>query len=254
MRSFVCFLLVAFASCDSRSPIKNEGAGSSQRDPSPRVVEKIEDVRGSSVVRGQVKFVGTPPAMEEIANQPCHAGAPKLKEETVVLGPTAGLANVFVRIDGLPPVDGSTLPPAKLDQVHCRYVPHAVGVCVSQPLLVRSSDDTMHNVHWDPTTNAPANFGLTRAGSDKTVSFRASEFIKVRCDVHPWMSATIGVFENPFFAVTDADGRYEIDNLPPGKYKLIAWHERYGELVREVEVKDAAAAAPVEAEIVYQAP
>jgi hypothetical protein len=135
--------------------------------------------------------------------------------------------------------------------VDCRYVPHVLGVQADQPLVVRSSDPTLHNVHYNPKRNAPANFGMTKAGQEKTVTFKAHEFIQVRCDVHPWMSAFIGVFENPFFAVTDENGQFQIEHLPDGQYTLATWHERYGRLEREIEVVDGAV---VEAGFEYRPP
>src|SRR3712207_6638268 len=101
---------------------------------------------GTGAVCGSGTFAGTPPVMTVIANKPCCEGAPAgLNEETVVV--TGGkLANVFVYVKDAPQVDAPMAEPALLDQVHCRYVPHAVGVRVGQTLRIRSSDDTMHNV------------------------------------------------------------------------------------------------------------
>jgi plastocyanin len=151
------------------------------------------------------------------------------------------LANVFVYLAGVAASDGSDREPALLDQKDCRYVPHAVGVQVGQTLRVRSSDPgTLHNVHYNPDRNPPANFGLTSAGDERKVTFgQAPEFIRVRCDVHPWMNAYIGVFDSPFFAVTgESSGMFEIGKVPAGDYKLVAWHERYGTIERAVKVKD----------------
>ena len=161
-------------------------------------------------------------------------------EEKVVVNENGTLANVFVYLAGVPASDGSDREPAVLDQVDCRYVPHAIGVQVGQMLRIRSSDPTMHNVHYDSDSNGAANFGLTVAGAEKPVTLKGNhEFIRVRCDVHPWMSATIGVFESPFFTVTDdAEGTFEIARVPAGQYTLVAWHELYGKLERPVEVKD----------------
>jgi hypothetical protein len=91
---------------------------------------------------------------------------------------------------------------------------------------------------------------MQQPGDEKTVTFREPEFIRVKCDVHPWMTATIGVFANPFFAVTDGDGRFELANLPAGKYKLITWHERYGKLEQSVEVSE----SPTTIDLKYSAP
>lgn len=194
-------------------------------------------IAGSGVIRGTVTLDGTPPAMGEIRNEPCCVGAPKtIKEETVVVGANGGLANTFVYIEGLPRVNGQSLEAPTLDQVGCRYTPHVVGVCIGQPLRIRTSDDTMHNVHFSPQRNESRNFGMTKPGDEKTVTFREAEFIRAKCDVHPWMTAYVGVFENQFFAATDENGRFEISKLPTGKYKLVTWHERYGRLERDVEV------------------
>lgn len=213
---------------------------------------RAEPVFGSGRIRGAVKFVGEAPVMAEIANEPCHAGAEPLQEETVVVNPNGTLANVFVYLEGAPPSDGAAHEPALLDQVNCRYTPHAVGVQVGQTLRIRSSDPTLHNVHYNAASNPSANFGLTVAGAEKSVTFDAAEFVRVKCDVHPWMTAYIGIFDSPFFAVTsDSDGGFEIPRVPAGSYKLITWHERYGTQELPVQVQDDQA---VDVAITYQAP
>ena len=199
-----------------------------------------------------MKFTGTPPVMGEIANQPCHEGAKPLKEETVVVNPNGTLANVFVYLADAPASDGSSREPALLDQVDCQFVPHAVGVQVGQALRIRSSDPTLHNVHYTAQHNTPANFGLTVKGAEKSVRYVAHEFLRVKCDVHPWMTGYIGVFDSPFFAVSNTkDGSFQIPKVPAGKYKLTAWHERYGQMEQAVEVKDDQA---VDVTVEYKAP
>src|SRR5205807_2364147 len=143
----------------------------------PRVASSA--IHGEGVITGRVLLDGRPPVMNDIANKPCHDGATPLKEEFVVVGDRGGLSNTFVYVTGggLPAMDGSSLTPAVLDQVNCRYEPHAVGVCVGQSLHVRSSDPTMHNVHWTSDRNDSQNFGMTRVGAEKSAGFRAAEFI-----------------------------------------------------------------------------
>jgi plastocyanin len=228
--------------CDN-SPSANGGPAAP-----PRVLKT-----GEGVVRGVVKFDGVPPKMATIANQPCHAGAPQLEEETVIVGEAGAMMNVLVFVEGAGAGDGSKREPAVLDQIHCRYVPHVVGVQVGQTLNVRSSDDAMHNVHYNPQRNAAANFGMTKPGAEKSVTFAAPEFVRVKCDVHPWMTAHVGVFENPFFAATGVDGKFEIKGLPAGEYTLVAWHELYGRQEQPLTVADET--KPVEATTFrYKAP
>jgi plastocyanin len=158
-------------------------------------------------------------------------------DESAVVNDNGTLQHVFVYLEDAPATgDGARRQPALLDQVNCRYVPHALGVQAGQTLRVRSSDATLHNVHALSQANRAFNLSMTRAGEEKTVTFAKHEFVPLKCDVHPWMTAYVGVFENLWFAVTDHSGTFEITNVPEGSYKLVAWHERYGRVEQEVWV------------------
>jgi plastocyanin len=224
-------------------------------DESPAAPPRAQPTYGNATVRGTVKFVGSAPKRAEITNKPCHdhAASPLLDETVVVNEKTGTLANVFLCLADAPPSDGSAREPAVLDQKDCRYVPHVVGVQVGQRLRVKSSDPkTLHNTHYAPQANRPGNFGLTDAGMERSVTFEKPEFIRVKCDVHPWMTAYIGVFDSPFFATSgENEGRFEIARVPAGKYKLIAWHEQLGQVEQPVEVKDGEA---VDVTVTYKAP
>jgi plastocyanin len=234
LRIAVLAIALMCGACERNSPLSGNG--------SPAAPPRAATVFGSGTIRGTVKFIGTPPPREVIPNKPCHEGAGPLKDETVVVNDDSTLANVFVYLADAPASDGSPRDVAVLDQKDCHYVPHAVGVQVGQKLAVKSSDaGTLHNVHYSPEKNPPANFAETVAGASKDVMFDQPEFIRVKCDVHPWMSATVGVFESPFFAVTregNGGGGFEIAKVPAGQYKLVAWHERYGAVEQQVTVKD----------------
>ena len=217
-------------------------AGCGRDEDESSAAPRVQPTYGSGTIRGTVKFIGTPPPRAELMNKPCHPEAKSpLLDETVVVNEKAGtLANVFVYLADAPASDGSQREPAVLDQVNCQYVPHVVGVQVGQTLRVKSSDPkTLHNTHYNPSANRPANFGLTDAGAERAVTFDKHEFIRAKCDVHPWMTAYIGVFESPFFATSDeAAGTFEITKVPAGTYKLVAWHEQLGEQTQTVTVKD----------------
>jgi hypothetical protein len=200
-----------------------------------------------------VSLEGPAPQMTEVANESCHAGAPKLKQETVIVGATGGLANALVYLEGAPR-SATTRPAPVLDQVDCRYVPHLLGIVAGQSLVVRSSDaGTMHNVHLTASVNAAQNFGMTAAGQTRNLKLDRAEHdppIRVKCDVHPWMTAYVAVMDNPYFAVTGDDGTFELPGLPPGSYKLVAWHELYGRREQAVTVSDDGKVA--EATFVYK--
>jgi plastocyanin len=220
-------------------------------DPSaPRV--PAESVTGPGVVQGRVMFKGKPPALPALRNEPCCPGAPTtLLDESFIQNADGSLANCFVYVEGAPRTTGAALPPASLDQKNCQYIPHLVGIVVGQTLRVTSSDDTTHNVHYQPKYSADANLWMKKAGESADITFPAPEVIRTGCDVHPWMSAHIGVFDNPFFAITADGGTFNIPNLPVGKYTLTVWHERYGRLQQELVIRDS---TPVKTDFVYQPP
>jgi hypothetical protein len=189
--------------------------------------------------------------MRDIPNSACHPGGSLVKDESIVTDAAGHLANAIVYLKDGPPID---LPaePVLIDQVGCRYVPHVVALRTGQTLRVRSSDATLHNVHGLTEINPPFNFGMSAAGQTRDVSFARPEVLKLRCDVHPWMQAYVAVFDHPMFGVTGADGTFEINHVPPGKYTLVAWQERLGEMTREITVEPAAsAAAPVMADFAF---
>jgi hypothetical protein len=166
-------------------------------------------------------------------------------DESVMPGPDNGLANVVLHVKEAPPTARPTpTTPVVLDQVKCRYVPHVVALRTNQPLVVKSSDDTLHNVHLKSADNPAVNDGF-RGRERRTYSFKHPERFAAACDVHPWMKAHVAVFDHDAFAVSGPDGRFIIDNLPPGTWTLVAWHERLGELQQQFTVADGSPPATV---------
>jgi plastocyanin len=156
--------------------------------------------------------------------------------EFVIAGDGGGLKNVFVYvktgIEGTFPVPDE---PVVLDQRGCVYEPHVFGLRAGQTLSVRNSDDTLHNIHAMPEKNKEFNVGQPVQGLTTERVFEVPEvMVPFKCDVHKWMNAYAGVVAHPYFAVTDADGRFRIENLPKGDYVIEAWHERFG--TQEVSV------------------
>jgi len=167
--------------------------------------------------------------------------------EALLVGPDRGIKNVFVYVkDGLGDrVYATPTTPVVLDQQGCQYEPHVFGVQVGQPVEIKNSDPTLHNVHAVPKSNAEFNFGQQ---NDKapiiTKTFDKPEIgLSFRCDVHGWMRAYANVVTHPFFAVTKDDGSFEIKGLPAGTYTIEAWHERLGTQTTKVTISDGAAAA-----------
>jgi plastocyanin len=192
-------------------------------------------------VTGKVTLKGKAPEMAEIAgikNAPDCAKMHKdpVFEETVITGDKGELANVVVSVKVPEGKDLGTTPttPVMIDQKGCVYSPHVVAVAVGQPVTVKNSDSTLHNVHSLAIDNPAFNFGQPTVGQKKIEPFKTEENFKIKCDVHPWMACWVRVVNNPYFAVTSSDdkaiGTYSIDakGLPDGEYTFVAWHEKYG--------------------------
>ena len=120
---------------------------------------------------------------------------------------------------------------------NCRYSPRVLGIRVGQRLSVVNNDPTAHNTHPVPRQNKEWNASQGPASTPLVKSFTHPEqFVPVKDNMHPWQRAMVGVFEHPFFAVSDEFGNYEIRGLPAGKYKLVAWHETLGEQEMEITI------------------
>jgi hypothetical protein len=198
-------------------------------------------------ITGKVVFDGTPPKVKKIktdADPQCaamHADKPLMSEE-VVVNDNGTLRNVFVYVkSGLPSDKTYEVPkePVVIEQKGCEYFPHVFGMMAKQLLLIKNDDDTLHNIHALPTINEEFNKGQPSGSPDLKKTFTKPEvMVKFKCDVHPWMSAYVGVMDNPFYSVTGTDGTFALKGLPAGDYEIVAWHEKYGEQSQKVKVAD----------------
>ena len=124
-----------------------------------------------------------------------------------------------------------------IDQVKCLYEPYVSGVMVNQKFKIRNSDKLMHNIHATPKINKEFNNAqVTQGQVNEKVFTEAEVLVRMKCDVHGWMFAYLGVVENPYYAVTDKDGNFKIANLPPGKYTIEVFHNKAGSTTQEVTI------------------
>ena len=197
-------------------------------------------------VSGTIQLSGKPPAPVKIdmsMDPVCSiTGGDNFSEQYVVHD--GKLANVYVYIKSGPPAAMSaTAPmptPVVMDQVGCKYVPHVIALTRGGSVEFRSSDGTMHNIHTLPVSEGsqPIDISQGPKGPPQTKQFNQPEImLPVRCNNHPWMNAFINVSATPFFAVTDAEGHFNVTGLPAGTYTLAAVHEKMGEQTTTVTVE-----------------
>jgi hypothetical protein len=117
-----------------------------------------------------------------------------------------------------------------VDQPACQFVPHAVALRQGQALVAKNSAPVAHNVRWTGGFKNPGNNLIVPSKGSHTISNLVADKypIKLECNIHPWMSGWVRVFDHPYFAVTDADGKFEIKNAPAGKFRLFIWQESSG--------------------------
>jgi plastocyanin len=225
----VIALALSVSACGNKEAAKEETAA-----PAAVASAPVDPATAGSIM-GTVKLEGAAPKAQRIrmdAEPNCakEHKTPVMSEDYVV-GDKGVLANVVVYVkEGLGNRTFSTpTQPAELDQMGCMYVPHVIAVQVNQPVNIVNSDPTTHNVHPVPANNQEWNKSQPPKAEKITQTFAREEIaIPVKCNVHPWMKAWVAVLKNPYFQVTAKDGAFNIKNLPPGDYTVVAWHEVLG--------------------------
>jgi plastocyanin len=199
----------------------------------------------AGTVTGTITYDGKVPNLKPLAmdaDPVCaqkHAGKPQ-PNEMLALGSGNTLGNILVRVkSGLPA--GKTFPapsePVVMDQNGCIYKPHVFAVQAGQKLKILNSDGVLHNVHALPASNPQFNQAMPPTRKEAETTFTKPEApFKIKCDVHPWMTAYTAVVDNPFYAVTKDDGKFSIPDLPAGSYEIEAWHEKLGAKTEKVTV------------------
>jgi hypothetical protein len=217
--------------------------GGGEKEPATTESTPAPAATGGGTVTGAVTFTGTDPDTPIAMNADpiCASLHPTPVDTGKVAVKDGKLANVFVYVKtGL---EGKTFPmpgtKKELDQVGCLYSPRVQGIYVGQPLVIKNTDSTLHNVHALPANNTEFNQGQPQGLPPFERTFANPEvMVRFKCDVHPWMTAWVGVLPHSFYAVSGEDGSYSIPNLPPGKYTLEAWHEELGTKTLDVDVTD----------------
>jgi len=196
------------------------------------------DVKDGGSISGEVKFSGTPPTPEKIAatkdQEVC--GKTEKVNESLLVGANKGIQNVVVSITNIQ--KGKKMPDATtLDQKDCRYAPHIVLSPAGADLTILNSDGILHNIHSYSTKNPPFNKAQPKFKKEMKEKFAQPENVRLTCDAHGWMAGWVVVQENPYYAVTDANGVFQIADIPPGDYEIKFWHETLGETTQKISVK-----------------
>ena len=189
-------------------------------------------------IKGKVLFAGPVPSAKKIEVTIDQYVCGTSKDATdLMVSPQKEIRNAVVWIDNPPP---NAAWPAKADKIEvdqngCVFIPRVVIVPAGGIVDFLNSDRLLHNLHATPKLNV--SFNRTQP-KDRTipVTFEKPEIVRIVCDLHSWMVAWVVVAAHPFYAITNADGEFSFDNLPPGQYKLQVWQERLGTVPATVTV------------------
>ena len=189
-------------------------------------------------IKGNVRYTGAPVERKKVPMTIDQYICGKEKEaEELVLSSNKGIGNVVVSLQTPPPGAkwDSNPPPAKMDQKQCSFVPRVVIVPVGGTVEFLNSDRLLHNVRSSGKENPPFNRAQPHG---RTISFvfKQPEILRVDCDLHSWMRGWVVVAAHPFYAVTNEQGEFILENVPPGKYTLQLWQESLGNVTQDVTV------------------
>ena len=233
-RGAAAVAVLLLAGCGGGEPAPPTGAAGAAR----------VDAAKAANLTGRVLVEG--PVPEDLPIRPgsdpyCMRETPRGARFDTVVVRDGGLDNVFVYVKDTFGGYHFDVPsePVRMDQRGCLYRPHVVGLRAGQPIEFTNSDETLHNVRATGDNNRTFNVSQITRGHQNTTTFTTRDvMMRVKCDVHPWMSAWVGVVEHPYFAVTADGGRFELKNLPAGSYTVEAWHEKLGTQTQTVTLAE----------------
>lgn len=201
-----------------------------------------------ATVKGQVVWAGAVPEQPKIVpgvnKEVCAKDVEPLEEDYVINPKNKGLKNVFVWIRPVgaqkedkfpanlinPALIKAMKPTVEIDQPCCRFIPHVLAAQAGQKMVIKNSAPIAHNAKWSSSNNGDVNPLIAAGGKyelEKALVFERSE-IQLQCSLHSWMKSHVRVFDHPYFAVTDADGNFEIKDAPVGNFSLYVNHPATG--------------------------
>jgi hypothetical protein len=231
-------VLALVASCAPSAPsAANEPKPAIE--PRPEAPKAVEGDAKWGTIKGRIVWGGdtipAPAVLDTSKEAGCAADGPVHSEEWVINDKNKGVRYVFVWLRT--EQEGGKLPihpdlekvkdeKVEFDQPCCKFVPHALALRKGQVLVAKNSSKFAHNFDWTGLIPTQGSNTLIPPGGKIEIEMKPSQYqITVKCGIHPWMKGWVRVFDHPYYAVTDADGNFEIKNAPAGKFRMVIWHE-----------------------------
>jgi plastocyanin len=191
----------------------------------------VASVANAGSVSGTIALTGPVPELKprEVTRDKEACGGDHKPNPSLVLGAGNAVADAVVNLTGVASGKGFAQPAPLLDQKKCLFVPYVQVVPAGSELTLLNSDPVLHNVHaYDAANETLFNVSTPLQGVKVPQRVTRPGLMRIKCDVHPWMSGFVYAAENPYAAVTGKDGKFSMSDVPPGTYTLHVWHEVLG--------------------------
>jgi hypothetical protein len=206
--------------------------------PAAAPASNAEDGKWGTI-KGRIVWGGdkipVPAVLDTSKEAGCTADGPVQSEEWVINDKNKGVRYVFVwlrteeeggKLPVHPDLEKVKEEKVEFDQPCCQFVPHALALRKGQVLVAKNTSKFAHNFDWKGLAPTQGSNTLIPPGGKIDVEMKPSQYqITISCGIHPWMKGWVRVFDHPYYAVTDADGNFEIKNAPAGKFRMVIWHE-----------------------------
>jgi len=206
----------------------------------PALAYEVVEVEDGGTLKGTVMYkgeAGEPGTLEVTKDQSvCHSSVP---DESLLVGEGGGLAHAVVYFEEVEAgKDPASMPTPLLANKECRYIPHMQGMMVGQKLQITNEDPVLHNTHtYDGNGKTVFNIPLPTQGTKRALRMKKVGIVNAKCDAgHTWMDGWVWVNQNPYYAVTDANGNFEITDIPEGDYVVKVFHPKAGEAEHDVSI------------------
>lgn len=201
---------------------------------------KPNDVTNGGSIKGTITFAGELPknSATDVTKDKKICGKQQPDQSLVVNPGNKGIQYAVVYLKKVKSGKAWNLVPSELtiDQKGCRFTPHVLVVPAGQEFNVLNNDGILHNIHTRSEVNREINKAQPKFLKKVKVAFTEPEFVKISCDVHNWMKGWVVVAANPYYAISDENGQFELSDVPAGKYIAEVWQEKLGVQKKRVEV------------------
>lgn len=190
-----------------------------------------ETTEATGTMNYVANFEGDQPKRSEAdASGNSECGIDTVKGQEIVVNDNQTLRDVVISVSDGPSGLDAPAEEVSIDQENCRYQPHVITAKTNQTVKITDSDPNMHNVRAT-TDDGQQLFNLTTfEGDEKEVTFEEPGYVRLECNIHPWMEAWVYVTEHGQAEVTGMDGEAKLEDLPTGDYTFKTWHEEFEEM------------------------